>query len=112
MNQNKRDWYRMVRTLAQDHYTNFSQAHTDEDGWTWIPVGHNASHSFYVGHQNYEKFAIQSVGEEYDQPPPELTGDEYYKWLDENNHCRTETRVYRVSGSLKETLDGAYYGHY
>jgi len=66
----------------------------DASGWTWVCVGRNASHEFYVGHSSdFSKFAMKSCGE----------GREEGSW---------QEHVYRESADLDITLAGVYLGHH
>lgn len=103
---NRNAWYKLVRELASEGYSNFSSIRKDETGWRWIAVGHNASHSFYVGHdEGYNTFAVKSIGEGFF---PEGTPEEEIR----NGIPPLEIHIHRHSSSLTETLRGAYLGHF
>lgn len=93
----------MVRGLAIERYSNFSCIRKDENGWSWIEVGHNASHAFYVGHDaQYDTFAIKSIGEEWS----EEDGPDAIPHVEVYIHERSKHHT------LAETLSGAYLGHF
>jgi hypothetical protein len=90
MTKNQIDWNRLVARCDHSEHS--------EGEWTWVEVGHNSSHSFYVGHNaDFSTFAVKSIGD---------TGEE-----DANGMGVVATHIHRHSPSLAETINGAYLGH-
>ena len=103
---NRKDWYKLVRQLATEGYSNFSCIRRDENGWSWIMVGHNASHQFSIGHDaNYDTFAVMACGE---GDWPEGTPKE-----EKLSGCPPmEINIRGHAHTLSETMAGAYLGHF
>jgi hypothetical protein len=88
------DWANMLCRIAD--YDGRINDSTDDTGWTWVEVGHNASCVFYVGHdKDFDQFAVKCLGE----------GEEV------DGIARIETLIYRHSATLADTVKGAYLGH-
>lgn len=103
---NRQDWYRLVRQLATERYSNFASIRRDENGWSWIEVGHNASHAFYIGHDaNYDTFAVKSIGE--GMFPEDATDEERLYGIPP-----MEVDIRRHAHTLSETMAGGYFGHF
>lgn len=90
---------------------------TNKNGYDWYPVGHNASHSFYLAVDSNDKMFVRSYCGE-DQPIEGVNWSDIYKLYDSENEKDLE-KAYSMLRFIEEehvsevTQDNlGYIGHW